>query len=501
MAPNLSPPKGRVRMTGRGGAGAIAPANIYLTSGVASSSPCAGSSSSADGPSRSNTFDPHSRIGAGLPLSPTSTSYREGRSEERSSASPSYVSRSKSRGRYEQLAPGQADPSSMSGTRPSLETRKSSDTDVTWHDASTRPVKSPSWAEMAKPDPCEELEDQPFPIRLGLVPPFSQAEVRRAQSASPTAPFRSRSGPTGARYVDGYYLYNPPPRIKRPGTGSRENSGNSAGTAMSTSSLDTVTRKTEEEERPRSTLHKVPSIHSQSNGGMRSTMKPHDTIVWEGEDPALSSARWELDDYFTYIDYRTSSGAKRKIRHHGYPKTVVPYILPHNSEALESELILHSVTYEAISKRHSLIPWGDEPPMKVLDLGTGCGAWCIDAARAWKNTEFVGLDVVPCQTPLAPLKDPDLQKRISWVVANFLEELPFPTASFDFVHVRYVGAYSIQEDQWDAFLTEMTRVLKPEGRLELVSGTLENPLEWDPALTRSFTSIDSSRTTSPSWAM
>jgi ubiquinone/menaquinone biosynthesis C-methylase UbiE len=137
---------------------------------------------------------------------------------------------------------------------------------------------------------------------------------------------------------------------------------------------------------------------------------------------------------------------------------------------MESELILHSVTYECLSKRHSLIPWGDEHPTKVLDLGTGCGAWCLDAAREWKNAEFIGLDMVPCQTPLAQLTDPDLQKRISWVVANFLEELPFPTASFDFVHVRFVGAYSLQEDQWDAFLTEMTRVLKPDGRLEVVSG-------------------------------
>ncbi|PWN22437.1 hypothetical protein BCV69DRAFT_297728 [Microstroma glucosiphilum] len=470
---DVSPPKARVRMAGRGGAGAIAPANIYATNGGAAVNPSAGSSStaSAAGPSRSNTSDSNSRLLAGMPLSPISTSHREGRSTERGSGPYVHVSRSKSRGRYEQTFT-QSKTSLMDGARPSLETRKSSDTDVTWLDAPSRPVRSPAWAEMPQPEPCDELQDQPFPVRLGLIPPFSQAELRQAQTASPAAPFRSQAGSTGARYVDGYYLYNPPPKIRRPATASRENSGNSGGAAMSTSSLDTLTRRTEEDERPRSTLHKMPSIHPLSNGGMRSSMKQHDVLAEESEDPALSSARWELDDYFVFSDYRTITGAKRRMRYHGYPKAVVPYILTHGSEAMRSELILHSVTYEALTQRHSLIPWGDAHPTKVLDLGTGSGAWCVDAARAWKNAEFIGLDVVPCQTPLDQLKDSDLQKRVSWVVANFLEELPFPTASFDFVHVRYIGAYSIQENQWDAFLTEVTRVLKPEGRLELLENNL-----------------------------
>ena len=109
----------------------------------------------------------------------------------------------------------------------------------------------------------------------------------------------------------------------------------------------------------------------------------------------------------------------------------------------------------------------DYLPSRVLDLGTGQGSWCIDAARDWTNTEFIGLDVVPIQTPLASLNEPELEQRVSWVVANFLEPLPFPDDSFDLIHMRFIGT-GIPDDRWPDVLAEATRVLIQGGTLEIV---------------------------------
>lgn len=88
-------------------------------------------------------------------------------------------------------------------------------------------------------------------------------------------------------------------------------------------------------------------------------------------------------------------------------------------------------------------------------------------ARDWSSTEFIGLDVVPIQTPLSVFNDPDLERRVSWVVANFLEELPFPDNSFDFVQMRFVGT-GIPEEKWSYVLSEVSRVLIQGGTLEIV---------------------------------
>lgn len=145
---------------------------------------------------------------------------------------------------------------------------------------------------------------------------------------------------------------------------------------------------------------------------------------------------------------------------------LLPSNIPHSNYR---ELLTHTLVFETMRQKHSTIPFGEKKPARVLDVGTGCGAWCIDTALAWGDSEFVGLDVVPCQTPLADLANPDLHKRVSWVVANFLDELPFPSRSFDLVHVRWVGSTSVRETQWTDFLSELCRVLRPGGHLEIVS--------------------------------
>ncbi|PIL22811.1 hypothetical protein GSI_15506 [Ganoderma sinense ZZ0214-1] len=114
------------------------------------------------------------------------------------------------------------------------------------------------------------------------------------------------------------------------------------------------------------------------------------------------------------------------------------------------------------------------PPARVLDLGCGTGTWILNAAREWKTSYFVGLDVVPLHPDLLQVGCFDLAARITWVQGNFLESLPFPNEEFDYVRVTRV-ARGVPEDKWDSLLEEITRVMKPGGAFEMWEEDLHFP--------------------------
>ncbi|CDO68248.1 hypothetical protein BN946_scf184842.g11 [Trametes cinnabarina] len=72
-------------------------------------------------------------------------------------------------------------------------------------------------------------------------------------------------------------------------------------------------------------------------------------------------------------------------------------------------------------------------PTRVLELGCGTGTWILNAAREWKDSHFVGVDIVPLHPDLIQVGSFDLASRITWVQANFLERLPFQNEEFDYV--------------------------------------------------------------------
>lgn len=351
------------------------------------------------------------------------------------------------------------------------------------------------------------IQGQPLPVRLGLVPPCSSTSNRR--------------GPFGSQLIGSYYLHTPPPpRARRRSfshaslavrpTSCASASASASSTQVPSSSQSslslTLSRQGDEDESTRcstnngdcggnvSTSASIATVKSTNRPGTllnrpdmsliagapatgSSPVSPHgrnkahfeqDTTPSIFLDGLLADDQWHLGDYFTFKKKRVASGGFRQVRYHAFPRDRVPYFLSHDQSSICSELYAHNLIFESLSFRHSIIPWGDEKPIAVLDLGTGTGAWCMDAARDWKTSEFIGLDVVPIQTPIDPIAEPDLARRVSWVVANFLDGLPFPNHSFDFVHIRRVGAMSIGEDQWPTLLSEIVRVLKPDGQLELL---------------------------------
>lgn len=357
---------------------------------------------------------------------------------------------------------------------------------------------SSGWSDFKPPklDP-EIAQNQPLPVKLGLVAPLDASN-------------ETKPGPFGTRFVNGYFLHTPPPvrpRRRSFSDGSLAMATSSVFTSASASTstsqvsahspltLTTVASREPDDQSLRPTVSRQSTdlSNNSNNSGAKlagassgptfaagPSLKRQDTSSSSGTRvangssslaPATDSSsrpQWTLEEYFTYKTHRVASGGARKVRYHAFPRDKVPYFLAHDQSAISGELYAHNLTFESLSYRHSVIPWEGEKPATVLDLGTGTGAWCLDAARDWKDSEFIGLDVVPVQTSIDAQIEPDLSKRVSWVVANFLEGLPFPNQSFDFVHMRQVGALSIGEDQWPALLSEIVRVLKPQGHLELL---------------------------------
>ncbi|CAG8751442.1 19777_t:CDS:2, partial [Racocetra fulgida] len=79
---------------------------------------------------------------------------------------------------------------------------------------------------------------------------------------------------------------------------------------------------------------------------------------------------------------------------------------------------------------------------------------------------FIGIDI----SPMFPtgIKPPNL----TFHTANVLKGLPFPDDHFDFVYMRFL-IIAFTEDEWSTVISELIRVVKPGGWIELMEGNME----------------------------
>jgi len=58
---------------------------------------------------------------------------------------------------------------------------------------------------------------------------------------------------------------------------------------------------------------------------------------------------------------------------------------------------------EVLSQRNCLSPWTQEnPPRRILEVGTGTGAWALDMAAEFPDAEIIGTDLSPVQPRYVP---------------------------------------------------------------------------------------------------
>jgi SAM-dependent methyltransferase len=108
-----------------------------------------------------------------------------------------------------------------------------------------------------------------------------------------------------------------------------------------------------------------------------------------------------------------------------------------------------------------LIPLGaaldklEQPPARVLDLGTGTGKGARVVAKRFPAAEVVGVDISPAMIERAQeLLPEDLRSRVRFEVAD-ASELRFEDGSFDLVTLLNMIP----------FFEELARVVAPGGRL------------------------------------
>jgi SAM-dependent methyltransferase len=113
----------------------------------------------------------------------------------------------------------------------------------------------------------------------------------------------------------------------------------------------------------------------------------------------------------------------------------------------------------------------DEPPRKVLDLGTGTGKAARVVAKRFPGAEVVGVDLASEMVEEAKrLLPPELAARVSFKVADG-SNLPFPDGTFDLVVLQNMIP----------FFDELGRITAPGGKAIFAFSRGDETPIWVPA--------------------
>ncbi|CAI2201013.1 20350_t:CDS:2, partial [Funneliformis geosporum] len=99
--------------------------------------------------------------------------------------------------------------------------------------------------------------------------------------------------------------------------------------------------------------------------------------------------------------------------------------------------------------------------VRVLDVCCGPGHWLLDMAKTYPKSTFIGIDIS------ATFTEREKMTNLAFLECNIHNGLTWPNDTFDFVYQRYAWA-SYNEVQWKYIISEITRVCKPGGMVELM---------------------------------
>jgi SAM-dependent methyltransferase len=118
-----------------------------------------------------------------------------------------------------------------------------------------------------------------------------------------------------------------------------------------------------------------------------------------------------------------------------------------------------------------------EPGERVLDLGCGAGTDTLVAAQmVGPEGHVTGIDMTPEMLAKARRAADELGvENVEFLEAD-AERLPFPDATFDVVISN--GVIDLIPDK-DAVFTELERVLRPAGRIQIADVTIHRPVSQE----------------------
>ena len=114
------------------------------------------------------------------------------------------------------------------------------------------------------------------------------------------------------------------------------------------------------------------------------------------------------------------------------------------------------------------------PGEHVLDIGCGAGMDTLVAAQmVGADGTVTGIDMTPAMVAKARRSVAETGLANVTIVEGSAEELPFESASFDVVISN--GVIDLIPDK-DAVFSEVARVLRPGGRIQLADVTIQRPV-------------------------
>ena len=115
-----------------------------------------------------------------------------------------------------------------------------------------------------------------------------------------------------------------------------------------------------------------------------------------------------------------------------------------------------------------------QPGEDVLDIGCGAGMDTLIAAQmVGPGGTVTGIDVTPAMVAKARRSATEMGLTTVTIVEGSAEQLPFPDGSFDVVISN--GVIDLIPDK-DAVFSEIARVLRPGGRIQLADVTIQRPV-------------------------
>ncbi|RCH87832.1 hypothetical protein CU097_003627 [Rhizopus azygosporus] len=115
-----------------------------------------------------------------------------------------------------------------------------------------------------------------------------------------------------------------------------------------------------------------------------------------------------------------------------------------------------------------------EKGITILDVGCGSGAWVMDMIHEYPKCTYHGCDISDIR-----YKKVNVEKFI-FTYGNVVKGLPYEDNSFDFVHMRLL-ILALREEEWPAAISELIRVTKPGGMIQLLEMDLRQQQKDDPS--------------------
>ncbi|KAK1502281.1 uncharacterized protein CCOS01_17116 [Colletotrichum costaricense] len=130
-------------------------------------------------------------------------------------------------------------------------------------------------------------------------------------------------------------------------------------------------------------------------------------------------------------------------------------VAPNDELQSEAMGLCHSLFCEASNGKLFLAELPDNA-QKILDVGTGTGAWAIEVGEAHPHALVIGTDLSPIQPQHVP-------PNVEFQIDDFNEPWTFKDNSLDYINMRFLTG-SVRD--WKFLVGEAYRCLKEDGILE-----------------------------------